>query len=441
MFDLFTVHGPFPTELVSTAGALFVINNVFRIYVAYRFVGVFFDRSTVNRRNELLAFFVYFLLNTSMYLLFNILFLTMLTNILSIFAITFLYKSRVSTKALTTLLIYAPALCVEVLVYVFLLSLEFEGDMANLVLILGSLILLMVVMIIERVKASRLDREIKSKNWIALMFIPVASVFISLVLGLPLDDFNWVVVALLFLLFINFIAFYLYDALSRYYVAQTEKQLLVQQNEAYSRQFELIQQSQQNIRMVRHDMKNHMMTLSSLMAIGDRQELFEYMKKINANIESETSHVDTGNHYVDSILNYKIEEAIRAGVEVKVEIHIPDKLNIQAFDLNVIIGNLMDNAIEGSREVDNKKITFEMVLDRSMLFIKVQNHFDGHLNKKKGEFLSTKGNEKLRGIGLRSVQSAVALYDGTMDIEAKDRLFTVTILLYNQTNSNALLGL
>ena len=109
--------------------------------------------------------------------------------------------------------------------------------------------------------------------------------------------------------------------------------------------------------MIRHDMKNHMMTLSSLMAIGDRQELFEYMKKINANIETETVHVDTGNHYVDSILNYKIEEAIRAGAQVKVEIHIPDKLNIQAFDLNVIIGNLMDNAIEGSKEVEDKRIT------------------------------------------------------------------------------------
>ena len=80
------------------------------------------------------------------------------------------------------------------------------------------------------------------------MFIPVASVFISLVLGLPLDSFNWVVVALLFLLSINFIAFYLYDALGRYYVEENEKQLLIQQNEAYSRQFELIQQSQQSIR-------------------------------------------------------------------------------------------------------------------------------------------------------------------------------------------------
>ncbi len=441
MFELFTLHGPFPTELLSTAGALFILNNLFRIYVAYRFVGIFFDRSGVSRTRESVAFFLYFLLSAVTYLAFNILIVTMLTNIFSIFAITFLYKSRLSTKALATLLIYAPALCVEILVFVFLLSLDFDGDMANLVLIIGSLILLLVVMLLERAKATSLDREIKSKSWLPLMFIPVASVFISLVLGMPLNSFNWVVVALLFLLSINFIAFYLYDALGRYYVEENEKQLLIQQNEAYSRQFELIQQSQQSIRMIRHDMKNHMMTMNSLVAIGDRQELFEYMKKINANIETETVHVDTGNHYVDSILNYKIEEAIRAGAQVKVEIHIPDKLNIQAFDLNVIIGNLFDNAIEGSKEVEDKRIKFDMVLDRSMLFIKVQNHYDGHLNRRKGEFLSTKGNEKLRGIGLRSVQSAVSIYDGTMDVETKNGVFDVTILLYNQANSNVRLHL
>jgi two-component system, LytTR family, sensor histidine kinase AgrC len=439
MIELFTLHGPFPTELFSTAGVLFLINNLFRIYVAYRFLGIFFDRSGVSKTRELLAFALYFMVNSLIYLAFNILILTMLTNILSIFAITFLYRSRVSTKALVTLLIYATALCVEILVFVFLLAVGYEGNMTNLVLIIGSLILLLVVMIIERAKATSLDREIKSKSWVALMFIPVASVFISLVLGMPLTSFNWVVVALLFLLFINFIAFYLYDALGRYYVGENERQLLIQQNDAYARQFELIQQSQQNIRMIRHDMKNHMMTLSSLIAIGDRQELFDYMKKINANIETETIHVDTGNHYVDSILNYKIEEAIRAGAQVKVEIHIPDKMNIQAFDLNVIIGNLMDNAIEGIREVEDKKIHVDMVLDRSMLFLKVQNHFNGQLNRRRGEFLSTKGNEKLRGIGLRSVQSAVSIYDGTMDVETKEGLFIVTILLYNKMNSNPLL--
>jgi len=170
MFELFTLHGPFPTDLFSTSGVLFILNSLFRIYVAYRFVGVFFDRSGVSKIRELAAYFAYFLFTSTMYLAFNILVLTMLSNILSIFAITFLYKSRLSTKALSTLLIYAPALCVEILVFVFLMALHFAGDMANLVLVMGSLILLLVVMMIERVKATSLGREIKSKSWIVSMF-------------------------------------------------------------------------------------------------------------------------------------------------------------------------------------------------------------------------------------------------------------------------------
>ena len=71
-----------------------------------------------------------------------------------------------------------------------------------------------------------------------------------------------------------------------------------------------------------------------------------------------------------------------------------------------------------------------------MLFIKVKNQFAGNLKKKNGEFLSTKDNDKLRGVGLRSVHSAVGLYDGTMDIDTEDGFFTVNVLLYNQSNTS-----
>ena len=351
---------------ISASTELFLINNLFRMYVIYRFIGVFVDRRETNKKYEIMAFAAYFLVHTFVYIEFNILVLTMAINMVAMFAIMFLYKTRISTKILTTLLIYATGLCVEIMVFAFLQAFHFNGDMANMDLMLGSLVILLIILIIERAKSSGMDREIKSKIWIALMLIPAASVFISLVLGVPLTAFHWAAAALFSLLVINFITFYLYDALGRYYVEENEKQLLVQQNEAYARQFELIQQSQENIRILRHDMKNHMMTLNSLVALKDYKALEEYMKKMNTNIGMEAAHANTGNHYVDSILNYKIEEAIRAGAKVQLEVNIPDKLNIMAFDLNVIIGNLMDNAIESIKETPDKRIYFEMALDRSM---------------------------------------------------------------------------
>ena len=424
-------------ELFSPQGIMFVISDLFRIYVVYRFIGIFVDRREVNRKLEILVYLGYFLVHAFVFMAFNIMPLTMVTNVIVMFAIMFLYKNRLSTKVLTTLLIYATGLCVEGMVFVCLQAVGFDGDMTNMVLFVGSLVILLIVLIIERARSKGMDREIKSKNWVALLYIPIASVFISLVLSVPLTQFKWVAAAMFFLLTINFISFYLYDALGKYYVEESEKQLLVQQNEAYTRQFELIQQSQDSIRILRHDMKNHMMTLNSLVESGDQKGLVAYMKKINANIGTQTIHADTGNHYVDSILNYKIEEAIRAGAQVQMEVHIPDKLNIVAFDLNVIIGNLMDNAIEGIKETEDKTIYFEMALDRSMLFIKVKNHFLGSIKRRNGEFLSTKSNNRLRGIGLRSVQSAVGLYDGTMDIDVQDGVFTVNVLLYNQSHSSS----
>lgn len=423
----------------SNDGVLFLLNNLFRIYVVYRFIRVFFDRPLVSRKLEIGAYLLYFSFHSMLYMAFDILVLTMAVNVVFMLGLTFLYRSRISTKIVVMLLIYATGLCVEILVYAFLLALKLDVDIRNTVLIIGSLIILIVVLILERIQENRADREIRSKNWLVLLLIPLASVFISLVLGIPLTDFKWVALALLCLLLINFISFYLYDALSKYYVEQSEKQLLVQQNDAFARQFELIQQSQENLRMLRHDMKNHVMTINTLLTRGSREELLEYLKKMNANIETERLHVDTGNPLVDSILNYKVEEAIRAGARVRIDAHIPDRLNMDPFDLNIILGNLLDNAIEGIRDSRDKEIRMEMVLDRSMLFVKLQNPFEGPLRKYQGEYLTTKGSSRLRGIGLRSVQSALARYDGTMDIEAGDGVFTITLLLYNQRDTDPLL--
>lgn len=430
----------FAVDPLSNEGVVFLINNLFRIYVVYRFLRVFFDRPVTGKMAERSAYILYYLCHSIIYMAFDILLLTMVTNIIFMISLSFLYRSRLSTKFVVVLLIYATGLCVEILVYAVFLTLGYKvGELLNPVLLIGSLIILMIVLLLERLQANRTDQEIRSRNWIVLLLIPVASVFISLVLGIPLTDFRWSALALLCLLLINFISFYLYDALGKYYVEQSEKQLLIQQNEAFARQFELIQQSQENLRMLRHDMKNHVMTINALLAKGSREELQEYLRKINANIESETIHVDTGNPMVDSILNYKIEEAIRSGARVRIDAHIPDRLNIDPFDLNVILGNLMDNAIEGMREAANKDIRMEIVLDRSMLFVKIQNPFNGVLRKHKGELLSTKGSSRIRGIGLRSVQSALNRYDGTLDLEADGSVFTATILLYNIKNTDSLL--
>jgi sensor histidine kinase YesM len=430
----------FAVNPFSNEGVLFIINNLFRIYVVYRFMRVFFNQPRVRRPAEVGAYLAYFICHSILYMAFDILPLTMVTNVIFMISLSFLYRSRLSTKCVVVLLIYATGLCVEVLVYAIFLTYGFHvEELMNPVLLIGSLVILMIVLLLERLQANRSDQEIRSRNWVVLLLIPVASVLISLVLGVPLTDFRWTAAALLCLLLINFISFYLYDALGKYYVEQSEKQLLVQQNAAFARQFELIQQSQENLRMLRHDMKNHVMTINALLSKGNRTELQEYLKKINANIESEILHVETGNPLVDSILNYKIEEAIRSGARVRIDAHIPERLNIDPFDLNVILGNLMDNAIEGIREARDKEIRMEIVLDRSMLFIKLQNPFSGVLRKHQGELLTTKGSNRIRGIGLRSVQSALARYDGTLDVEADGGLFTATALLYNIKNTDPLL--
>lgn len=79
-------------------------------------------------------------------------------------------------------------------------------------------------------------------------------------------------------------------------------------------------------------------------------------------------YVATGNDTIDSLLNYKIQKAKDVLNLVETKISIPEKLNLHSFDLNVVLGNLLDNAIDASVQTKEKELKITMKLDKGVLF-------------------------------------------------------------------------
>lgn len=135
---------------------------------------------------------------------------------------------------------------------------------------------------------------------------------------------------------------------------------------------------------------------------------------------------------VDSILNYKIDEAQKRGIKVDLDVDIPEKLNIQPFDLNIILGNLLDNAIEAVSKLErNKVIKASIKLDRNILYINISNPFDGNIIYKKSNLKTTHKDKENHGFGLKSVKKAISKYNGIMNVYHTDSIFNVDVLLYN----------
>ena len=138
--------------------------------------------------------------------------------------------------------------------------------------------------------------------------------------------------------------------------------------------------------------------------------------------------MDTGNYVLDSILNYKIHEASQYGINFTHEINVTGEQQFSAYDMNILLGNLIDNAIEAVKCLEGKKIDLNMNLVHGKLYIEIRNPYENVIRD--GErFCSTKTDKENHGYGLSIIQNIVDRYQGMLSIDTKQGIFCVSACL------------
>ena len=202
------------------------------------------------------------------------------------------------------------------------------------------------------------------------------------------------------------------------------------------------------IRGMRHDMKN---TLSVIMQLageeggdpGENQELQQYLEQLNQTMDRLELRFRTGNPVADTLLNMKYHEALNRvpGLKIRAEdLLFPEDLQIQAYDMAVILGNALDNAIEACERLRQKEPEAETVIHISsycrdrMLFIEMENSFDGRVVHRDGrEFPETsKTDREMHGIGLANIRDSVQKYQGAVDWEVRGKYFRLIVMMKNE---------
>lgn len=415
---------------------LYLISNLFRIYIIFKFINVFFDRTTTNKRIEIESLSMYFIINSLVHIFFESPLMNLSSNLLLFFALTFIYPGKLSTRLISTALIYSVNMCLDGIAYNFIKAVNTIYDIEIITGVISNLALYLFVLVFEKAINHKNKYNVSVFQWFAVFCIPVGSIII--VSTLLLSNYKTIssILSVTCLLGINVMIFYLYDMLIKFYAEKYEKELLRQQNNSYINQFEIIKQSQDNIAMMRHDMKNHIFKFQDIVQKGEKQDILDYLKSTLEFIDVSNQYVNSQNLDVDSILNYKIHEAKKTGAVVDAIVNIPNKLRIDSFGLNVILGNLMDNAIYAIKNSENKKIKIEIEFDRNILYIIIANSHSGRILSRNGQLQTTKKDKDNHGIGLRSVETVVKKYDGIIDIDYDDSDFMVSILLYNIVKKN-----
>lgn len=199
---------------------------------------------------------------------------------------------------------------------------------------------------------------------------------------------------------------------------------LMKEKEKYSKEsMEIIKRSNEELREFKHDLKNYLLPLQEAMGTMPQSEMAKVWEKINQKIEDVQTLIQTGNSYVDSMINTKITLARSEKVDVKCTI-LSKMEGIDDLEFCSVFGNLMDNAIEAERKVTEKKEIIIFVEEKmGYLRLEIQNKIEKSVLNENSSLNTTKKDTSSHGIGHKSVKRTMQKVGGALKYYETGDLF------------------
>lgn len=410
---------------------LYLLSNIFRTFNVYLFYETFFTGGE-KRRSKKYCYAVFYLVISMEYVLLDIPILTLSLNIIGLLALTLLYPSGNKKRFLgagfiLALLIAAESIVVALTGYLSFSAIQqgYYSSMAGIVCI--PLVSFLFLIVYRKFKSRRGDIAVPVSYWITVIIVPISCIYM-IVLGFSIENIQtWQLVSNVTIMFaVTLSVFQLYEKQLEFFREENRKNMLEAQNEYYHKQLVVYQEMTNATRSVRHDMKNHLLSIAALAEKKDSDAIGEYVRDLQEITYTLYKHVTTGNLVFDSILNSKMVQAQEKGLVVQFKIAIPDTLKMDDVDCTILFGNLLDNAIENADE----RIDLWVRYDRKRLFICCENNFQGERKRNGKLYATTKTDGGNHGYGLQNIQRIVKKYDGELVLGDHTNRFKVEIILY-----------
>ncbi len=224
------------------------------------------------------------------------------------------------------------------------------------------------------------------------------------------------------------------NVLFRQYQKDINK-ILENQVQIQLKHYEKSEKINTEIRRFRHDYNNHMNCMKSLVQSGRYDELMDYVNNISDAFPQSGFLYNTGNYIADAILTDKLENARKNGTNISFKGIISPSINNT--DLCIILGNILDNAVEACEKIDGEKeISVFGGYQHGYFILIAKNPIFCHVQTENGIPATTKPDTAYHGFGLQNVESVVKKYDGIMLPECSDDSFTIR-LTFNSIQETA----
>ncbi|RHQ99211.1 sensor histidine kinase [Peptoclostridium sp. AF21-18] len=193
--------------------------------------------------------------------------------------------------------------------------------------------------------------------------------------------------------------------------------------------YEKVEESQNQIRRLYHDMNNHLYNIQ--MMNKSSEDASEYILSLQNELNESRKARLSGNSLFDIIVDEKMNICQSKGIDFKIDVDSKNTGFIKNMDMSSILANILDNAIEAcDKMTSNKKyIKLTSMWADDMFVIICENSKENEVKKIGDRFITDKLNKSEHGIGIKSVEKAVKNYDGNMMIFCDDNLFKVKIMI------------
>lgn len=213
------------------------------------------------------------------------------------------------------------------------------------------------------------------------------------------------------------------------FIGLVDKRISVYQNDLVEKHYEEVENMYRQMRGWRHDYKHHIQTMKAHLLMEQYQELDEYLSELDTDLTEVDTILKTGNVRIDAVLNSKLAVAKAKGIQVNAKATVPESLKMKEVDLCVIIGNLLDNAMEACDKMKEGNQFLRVYIEalKGQLYIYVCNSMADDIRKSGEQYLSTKRGS--HGFGLMRIDRVVKKYNGYLNRQHEEGVFVTEIML------------
>lgn len=259
---------------------------------------------------------------------------------------------------------------------------------------------------------SQEDLKVFRSVWMHFAFIMSVFMLITTVFGsfyladgtLNPNSFLFFVLSLSFLamsiLVVNFFA-----EICSSYKKESNMRALYSDFYAVKEQLAIQFQTSNKMKKIRHDIKNHLYSVSSLLENGEYEKAKEMLSEINISADKlqPSLHQTTGNGLIDAMIAYKAAVCEGNNIFFEYSLETLPEITLSSSAISSVLSNLLDNAIEASMSAESPEVRIKVFMYKDYFTVIVKNTFS-RVRKKDDALLTDKDNKEYHGLGMEIVK-------------------------------------